>query len=1086
MSAGRLPDLRHERILASAGSGKTFRLSGRAIELIRRGVPPEAILASTFTRAAAAEIRDRILLRLAKAVLSAGERGAMTVPGGLPPPSEQEALETLERVVRSIDRLEIRTLDSLFGSMVMAFAAELGIPPEPRILDETEQASLEAEAVANLLNDGDAESHLVTIAALNKGQARLTVSDAILGAVRPVLRVFRQSTPAAWEWPKPALADADEVAELLAQLAGAIASGTKRQSEAAAGDLVALQGAPAHDASAWRRVLDAGIGKKICEGDFSYYGQLSSELVAAYEVLVAHARALAEEETRLHTLALRDVATSFEIAYRRAKFEAGAVTFDDLTEALGRAAAGSITAGAGQVGAEELFFRLDARFRHALLDEFQDTSVPQWRALRPIVHEIASGDPNERSLFVVGDLKQSIYGWRGASPTLLERLPKLVLESGELPMADEHLARSYRSSQDVLDAVNDLFGGMEHNPALSRLDLPHRRAVTAWRATWAGHESAQPKLRGVVELHITPRCEGARSNSRAQQDHTLDAAANLTAELSRAYPNASIGVLCRRNAPVASMLNRLRARSVPASARGVGSLLDAASVSAFIAALDLADHPDHTVSCFHVAHSPLGAVVGLGREDHLKNRVQSRRRVSRTLRERLDRYGYPETFRRWRDAILPEIDDRELRRIDQLIEHAAAFDAPNAAERRPSQVARALRALELDELGGGGVTVMNIHQSKGLEYDLVVLCDLDQGFRVRSPIAAVRDQRDPQGPYVRVVRWAAQSERSGEVAAVIDEATEESYREYLSTLYVATTRAKQGLFAVVGPAEGKGGISFPNSFAGILRGAWCPERGGEGLCAVRGDRASLVVQSKPAHRSAANAAVASREGIRLAPPRGLRVARARSASDRERSGGADGADGERTRLLDDGSTSGHEARHAALHRGVIVHAMFEGIEWLDEASSDGAAIEILKSCGRRADSRASDDMLNACATMVTDSLAHESMRSVFRRPSDLLELRREWRYARIDPASGGLEQGAVDRLVLRGCDGVVTAAEILDFKTDADADVIERYGPQLDAYRAAVAERFRLPLGVVSARLVLVSSGQIMVVEPRKQARTEG
>lgn len=1066
----RLPTLRHERILASAGSGKTFRLSGRAIELIRRGVPPEAILASTFTRAAAAEIRDRILLRLAKAVLCPKERMAMVVPNGLPAPEEAEAVATLERVVATIDRLEIRTLDSLFSSMVMAFAPELGIPPEPRILGDVEQTALEAESVAMLIEGGDAESHLATIAALNKGRPRLTIADAILGAVRPVLRIHRQSVARAWEWPKPPLADADEVAELVAQVADAAPTGNTRQSKAAASDAAMLEGLGPHDAESWRRLLAAGIGKKVNEGDFAFYGPLSGELVAAYEPLVAHARALAEEESRLHTIALRDLAADFDRAYRKAKYDAGAVTFDDLTEALGRAV------GEDSLGADELFFRLDARFRHALLDEFQDTSVPQWRALRPIVREIASGDPNERSLFVVGDLKQSIYGWRGASPTLLERLPSLVLESGELAMADERLARSYRSSQDVLDAVNRLFGGLDANPAVAALDAPHRRAVDQWRGAWSPHDAEKRELRGVVEVHIAPKVEGARTNSRVQQDRTLDRAADLVAEIASASPAMSVGVLCRRNAPVAGMLNRLRDRGVRASARGVGSLLDAASVAAFIAALDLADHPDHTIACFHVARSPLGPIVGLGREDHRKVHARSRHRVSSLLRSRFDEHGYAETFRRWRDAVLADVDDRELRRLDQLIEHAAAFDAAGATERRPSDVAKALRAVELDELGGGA-TVMNIHQSKGLEFDVVVLCDLDQGFRVASSVAAVRARSDPQGPYVRVVRWVAEAERSSDVAEVIDQVTEEVYREFLSTLYVATTRARQGLFAVVGPAETKEGVSFPNSFAGLLRGAWCPERGAEGTFVVRGDR-SVLRPDGASHDDGGAGDVppaATRPAIRLAPPRGLRVMRARSASEREVAR-FDDVD-ELSEVLGEVGAADRAARRAAMRRGVLVHAMLEGIEWLEGVEDVAGLRGGFLGCGRRADPRATSETLEACADLVLRAIRSDEIGRVFRRPEGLLELRREWRFARIERGAGGLEQGAVDRLVVRGTPlaGAV-AAEIYDFKTDVEGDLVGRYAPQLEAYRAAVAERFRLAPAAISTSLVLVSSGRVVPV----------
>lgn len=1068
----RPPPLEHERILASAGSGKTFRLSGRAIELIRRGVSPSEFLASTFTRAAAAEIRDRVLGRLASAVLDPNARRELAVGGDLPEPTEAEAIGALERTVASIDRLQIRTLDSLFASTVMAFAVELGVPPEPRVLDEIETEALEGDAVASMLAGEDAGSLLATIAALNKGHPRLSVADAILGAVRPVLRVFRQSDASAWEWPKRPLADADEVREMIDEFRTVPAPKNGHQAKALRKDIERLAEIDPHDAEAWSGFLAGGIGEKVRSGEFKYYVELPSELIAAYEPIVGHALDLAYEEQRRHTAALRELAGRFERAFREAKRTAGAVTFDDLTMALADASA--------LPDLTEVFFRLDARFRHALLDEFQDTSVPQWRALLPIVREIAGGDPNERSLFVVGDLKQSIYGWRGASPALLERLPSIVLESGTLAMRDDALSRSFRSSQVVLDAVNEIFDRLSVNPAIMRADAAHQQAANAWLASWRSHESGVPKVPGTVELHIAPGTD-ARANSRVQQEANLDAAAALVTELVHDHPAISIGVLCRRNAPVAGMLNRLRDRGVAASARGVGSLRDAASVNAFIAALTLADHPDHTIACFHIAHSPLGALVGLGETDHQGDRRHSRHHVSESLRRTFDRLGYAETFRRWRDELLNEVDAREAKRLDELVEAAMRFDGADVRERRPAEVAAALRAIGLDEEGSGGVTVMNIHQSKGLEFDAVVLCDLDQSFAMRTPIAAVRAASRPDGPYVRVVRWAAEAARQAEVAEVIDATTEESYREFLSTLYVAVTRARRGLFAVVGPARSKQGPSFGNSFAGILRGAWCPNAEQPGLAYGTGSRAALDGATRPAESGDRSRL----EPISLRPPSGLRVVRARSASARElpmRDGELDAEFGDGL----DGERAAAASRRAAMDAGVIVHAMMESIGWFSET---GVRREDLVAAALRSTARAPrsiiehrDSMIERCAAMIERALAAAPIRAALARPAGPVELRREWRFARIDPESGGLEQGAIDRLMLHGPAGAPTRASVLDFKTDradgpeATRQIVDRYRPQMDAYRTAVAEHFGLSMGAVEATLVLLESGTVVPV----------
>jgi ATP-dependent helicase/nuclease subunit A len=1106
------PPLRHARILASAGSGKTFRLSGRAIELLLRGVAPPTLLASTFTRAAAAEIRDRVLGRLARAVLDDHARADLAIGSGLGEPTREEVVTALERTVDAIDRLQLRTLDSLFASTVLACAAELGMPSEVRIVDEPERERLEDEAIAAMLAESDAPALLATIAAINKGRERLTVAGAIRSAVTPVLAIARQSGDEAWLWPIPRLADADDVAGMIADHQALPPQKQKQMQTAIERDRVALAVIGAHDARAWQEFLESGIAKKVLAGDATFYrAEIPGDVLAAYEPLVGHATDLAAHAAARHTVALRELAVRFDARFAEAKRRAGGVTFDDLTMALAKAAELPDLA--------EIFFRLDTRIGHALLDEFQDTSVPQWRALRPLLREIAGGDPAERSLFVVGDLKQSIYGWRGASPALLGSLPSIALESGTLAMDDERLATSFRSSQIVLDAVNEVFDGLSRNPVIVDADPTLRHAAEGWLLGWQRHDASDPSRGGVAELHIAPRV-GGHPRSSEQQGAVLDAAVALVGEILRDAPHGSIGVLCRRNRSVAGALNRLRDRGIPASARGAGSLCDAAAVNAMIAALDLADHPNDTIAAFHVAHSPLGPIVGVHEHDHLDGRRLSRHRVSRRLRATLERDGYATTLAEWRERLTdpsePLVDEREAKRLDQLVEAVATCDdaaRANAIARRPGDVARMLRALVIDESGGGGVTVMNIHQSKGLEFDAVVLCDIDQSFRLSAPIAAVRSPTRPDSDYLRVTRVVAKAVQQGEVAEVIAAATEDAYREFLSMLYVAVTRARRGLFVVTAPASASG--SLPNSFGGLLRGAWCPSEAAAGCAYRSGDRGALA-GSAPKER-ATPAPEVRLPAIETSKASGLRVTRALSASAREVWEAPTDLDADAVLRIE-------AARRRAKERGTLAHAMLESIEWMEVG--EVPSVERLRAAALRAYPRADVAALDEAAELVGAALAKPSLRSWFERsgPSgptgDWLRslvgpnarpigVRREWRYARLAPTEGGggaLEQGSIDRLVLYGggdSDGPAErpiAALIVDFKsdratagaassggtvtnggtlgpaTDPEATLRGRYAPQLAAYREAVCERFRLPASAVGAVIIALDGGHAVPV----------
>src|SRR5690606_30970301 len=184
----------------------------------------------------------------------------------------------------------------------------------------------------------------------------------------------------------------------------------------------------------------------------------------------------------------------FDSCYRRVKREHKVLTFSDLTVALAQADL------AGQL--DEICFRIDARLRHVLLDEMQDTSIQQWNALRPIVDETVSYAPDERSFFCVGDIKQSIYGWRNACPEILSRLDYLLHRPGGAVLHKETLATSYRSSQQVIDVVNKIFTDLGSNPTLLR--YPH--AARRWDAEFEQHETRRD-LPGYVQVRAVARCD---------------------------------------------------------------------------------------------------------------------------------------------------------------------------------------------------------------------------------------------------------------------------------------------------------------------------------------------------------------------------------------------------------------------------------------------------------------------------------------------------------------------------------------------------------------------------------------------------
>src|SRR6185436_16602214 len=168
------------------------------------------------------------------------------------------------------------------------------------------------------------------------------------------------------------------------------------------------------------------------------------------------------------------------------KFSLGWLRFDDVPRLL-RDATRRL---------DDLYYRLDGRIDHLLLDEFQDTSLDQFDILRPIMEELVSqGDEHQsRSVLCVGDVKQSLYSWRGAEPELL---PALSLVWPQLEPDELH--ENFRSSPFILDVVNTVFKSVAENAALRESG---RAAAERFGAGFVAHVAHQAKLPGEVRLTV--------------------------------------------------------------------------------------------------------------------------------------------------------------------------------------------------------------------------------------------------------------------------------------------------------------------------------------------------------------------------------------------------------------------------------------------------------------------------------------------------------------------------------------------------------------------------------------------------------
>ena len=1078
----------HRVILASAGAGKTYALTGRYIALLLAGVDASTVLATTFTRKAAGEILAKTVQRLHAASDPASPHeldglNRQLTEEGFAPTDAAACRRVLAELGRKLDRLSVSTLDAFFARLIGAFRYELGLPLEPRYLDDTsaEAAELRSRAIEAMLSEeARREASLATLSTLLKqlhhDGARRSVTDAIDRIVFDLYELYREA-PDAEAWGRlhtPHLLPRERLeAAAIAVREAAQELSDKRQLNAVEKDLSQAE------AELWDAFVDGGMAGKIAAGETSYYKPIPDALVTAYRPLVDHARSVALQRLSFQSRATHELLRLFDERFTELRNARGVMRFADATHALSR----ELFELEGDV-LMDAFFRLDARVQHLLLDEFQDTSIEQWRVLEPFAEEATSQD---RSFFCVGDPKQAIYGWRGGEAALFDRVQALPgLTQANL----RSLAKSYRSSQVVLDAVNEVFAHLSSNPVLSE----HPSLTEAWRERFETHRAAKD-LPGHVTLRTTRHePDDTKDQSDPEEDESFDdasreherAAADFIEALQQQAPTRSIGVLVRKNRVASRLLYELRRRGLTVSGEGGVPITDAPAVGAMLSALTLADHPGHSAAAFHVVNSPLGPALGL--ETRQPADVE---RFARSVRAALLRDGYAATLAIWSRRVEDHCSDKSLRRLDRLVDLAEEFDA-GSSDLRPSRFVRHAEAARVEEPAASQLRVMTIHKSKGLEFDAVVLPELDAAFRFLPTVLIQRDA--PTGSVTAVHRAGDTNIRalSPELRSLADEAKTREINEWLCLLYVAMTRARHALHLLVPPPvitkKGEAGRGWTDlSYAALLRHALLGtthdprgEQEGQTLVSIGSDRWCVAEPSEEPS--------ATEEEPPTSPrllPRGLGLASSPARRGLLRTSPSSVAGN--TRTAEDilaSSAAGSDGRR----EGTLWHAMFEAVGFLDEQEPSRDSLRAqLQTTSIPLTAEEEDELTRRFLEVIRTQEVREALS---RRGAT--ELLRERPFAVFDDEhrlmTGRFDRVAIQRTSANGSAALGDRSEasaenavVIDFKTDhcSEAELADRvahHRPQMEAYRRAAAARWSIPLSNVTAELVFTRIGRVVRV----------
>ncbi len=841
-------------VSAAAGSGKTRVLVERLMEYVEQGEDIDRFLVITFTNAAAAELRDRIAAAVhARLALRPGDRH-------------------LRRCAALVYKAPICTIDAFCLDLLRQWGHLAGLDPDFRVCDEAEGDELRRRALEEVLEAryagiGHDAPFAALVDALAGERDDQTLEDVILDVHR---RVQAQADPAGWlmgrredfalpdgagpedtPWGRALLEDALGLADywlgalralreevswdgLLEKNYGPSLAGTLDglgRLRAALGrgwdSAAACFPIPFPRAGAKRGECDEALKarmtalRKRCKTQLDALGERFG--VTADEAM-DDLRAVAPAMT-----ALLDVTAEFDRAFAAWKGKRRLIDFADgehLAVKLLTEGDGSPSGLARDVG---------ARFREIMVDEYQDTNAVQ----NAIFNALSAGD----NLFMVGDVKQSIYRFRLAEPGIF------LKKYGEYPPAAEAgdgqgrkilLSENFRSRPEVLDGVNFIFRNVMTRAA-GELDYTDAEALRP------GREDLPPDGRYAVELDCVdlsaPAGDGAED--KADKDEVCaQAAARRIRELldsglpigDRPVRPEDIVILLRSPGPVlrryAAALDGL---GVPWFADGGQEFFGSTEISVAIALLQVLDNPRQDVALLAALRSPLFQFT----PDRLARlRAEGRGTVYDCLeagaeRGEADCAGFLELLSGLRELAAEEGSHRLLWHIYGELDVPAVFAAmPDGARRRANLMAlydeaarfeagghRGLMAflLHLSRMaengvavpvpggGLGGVRILSIHKSKGLEFPVVLVCGLERQFNEADAKATIlfhpelglgpkRTDRARGLRYATIARDAVALRLRRELRA-----------EEMRLLYVAMTRAEHKLilFAAVNGRAGQ-------------------------------------------------------------------------------------------------------------------------------------------------------------------------------------------------------------------------------------------------------------------------------------------
>ena len=720
---------------ASAGSGKTFALSVRYIALVLRGENINEIVALTFTKKAANEMKERIIATFLDLQNEKGELEAVCAELDI---SQDEAIKRRDKRLSVFlqSELKIYTFDAFFSGILKKFSQNLGISPDYSVQD-----SLQDLAWKKFVKEASKDKKLLSELAL-----MMIISSQKEASFSQTLAKFYESFGGELKDSGASYPDDSKV----------------RAAQKAINEHISLQNGASDVAKKTfgeQNLFELFKNKVFARESLDYrtFSKIyTPELDRLFFELKEAAKNYILEVEKYRLSGFSKLLKLYKASNLELNKEINALSFADINKLVFKLLVQSLDK-------EALYFRLDGRINHLLVDEFQDTNVIQYEIILPLIAEIVSGYGQNGlgSFFYVGDTKQSIYKFRGGKKELFDKL------GDDFSQIDiENLPSNYRSLKALVKFNNAVFEEIYHRYGLSF--EPQEPAKK--------DETLSYEVSGECAYFEVEKDDYGYLRVLSDED-IAGAVVSQAKELLKAGINASdITVLCWKNSDISLISEVLSSAGIKSVNEGTLELKRTPLVAAII---------EYAKFCL------------FGEEIYEKNVKALVNTNPKKLKIKAEDSATKSLFYLAKNLYINMADVDILRLFELSSGYKNLSDFIFNLENFSSKIS---------PKNADGVKIMTVHKSKGLEFAHVIVCDMMS--KGRGDDSNFITEYSENGEWIVKSRISGRENFDPEYAGVLEQMRELEKQENINKIYVAFTRATKSLIIIKQAAPSGNSPSF--------------------------------------------------------------------------------------------------------------------------------------------------------------------------------------------------------------------------------------------------------------------------------------